>query len=199
MLRRHLLYPAELRALGHEALYKRNGRAPSILARQLRDNQRVSSNPERPLPHDPDVEVDEDSLGGPLPVHLSPSAIGLVFVGGSLGVLARTSLDRAFPTGTGFPTTTFAINLVGALALAVLIETLALRGPDAGHRRALRLALGTGILGGFTTYSALAVQTDELLRSGHAAMALAYGVATVAFGLIASIIGIVGARWALAR
>lgn len=163
------------------------------------DQQNASMANERALPHDPDVEVDEDSLGGPLPVHLSPSAIGLVFVGGSLGVLARAGLDHAFPTGTGFPTATFAINLVGALALAVLIETLTLRGPDAGHRRVLRLALGTGILGGFTTYSALAVQTDGLLRSGHAAMALAYGVATVAFGLIASIIGIVGARWALAR
>jgi CrcB protein len=163
------------------------------------DQQNASMANERALPHDPDVEVDEDSLGGPLPTHLTPSAIGLVFVGGSFGVLARASLDHAFPTGSGFPTTTFAINLVGALALAVLIETLAMRGPDVGQRRALRLLLGTGVLGGFTTYSALAVQTDALLRSGHAAMALAYGVATVALGLTASIMGIVGTRWALAR
>ena len=159
----------------------------------------MSQGPGRELPHDPDVEVDEDSLGGPLPVHLTPSAIGLVFIGGSFGVLARASFDDAFPTGSGFPTTTFAINLLGALALAVLIETLAMRGPDAGGRRVLRLLLGTGVLGGFTTYSALAVQTDALLRSGQAVTALAYAAGTVALGLAASIAGIIGTRWTLAR
>ena len=151
------------------------------------------------LPHDPDVEVDEDALGRPLPVHLTPSAITLVFAGGTLGVLARAGLDHAFPTRSGFPATTFAINVVGALALAILIEALALRGPDAGSRRAFRLLLGTGLLGGFTTYSALAVQTDALLRSGQIATAAAYAVGTVVLGLAASIAGIVGTRRALAR
>jgi len=150
----------------------------------------VNEGHERALPHDPDVEVDEDSLGGPLPVHLTPSAIGLVFVGGSLGVLARASLDHAFPAGSGFPIATFAVNLVGAFALAVLIETLALRGVDVGHRRAFRLILGSGLLGGFTTYSALAVQTDSLVRTGHTATALAYAAGTVALGLGASLAGI---------
>jgi len=159
----------------------------------------VTGNPERALPRDPDIEVDEDSLGSPLPLHLTPSAIALVFGGGSLGVLARAGLDRLFPTGSGFPTTTFAINLIGALALAVLVESLALRGPDAGHRRVLRLVLGTGVLGGFTTYSALAVQTDALLRSGQAATALAYAAGTVVLGLAVSIAGIVATRRVLAR
>lgn len=159
----------------------------------------MNDRPERALPHDPDVEVDEDSAGGPLPVHLTPSAIALVFAGGFLGVLARAGLDQALPDGNDFPATTFAINLVGALALAVLIESLALRGPDAGNRRALRLTLGTGVLGGFTTYSALAVQTDALLRSGQVATALTYAVGTVALGLVVSIAGIVGTRRALAR
>jgi CrcB protein len=159
----------------------------------------VNDRPERGLPHDPDVEVDEDSLGRPLPVHLTPSAIGLVFAGGSLGVLARAGLDRIFPAGTGFPTTTFVINLVGAFALAVLIEALALLGHDGGHRRVVRLLVGTGVLGGFTTYSALAVQTDALLRSGQAATALTYAAGTVALGLMASLTGIALARWALVR
>ena len=153
----------------------------------------------RALPHDPDLEVDEDSVGSPLPVHLTPSAIALVFAGGSFGVLARASLDRVFSDGAGFPMTTFLINLAGALALAILIETLALRGPDAGHRRALRLFLGTGVLGGFTTYSAFAVETDDLLRSGQAATALTYAVGTVALGLVASIAGVIGTRRVLAR
>ncbi len=138
-------------------------------------------------------------MGSPLPIHVTPTAIALVFAGGSLGVFGRASLDHLFPTGTGFPTTTLAINFVGALALAVLIESLALRGPDAGYRRMLRLALGTGVLGGFTTYSALAVETDALLRSGQAATALTYAAGTVALGLAASIAGIVGTRRVLAR
>ena len=159
----------------------------------------MSDRPERALPGDPDLEVDEDSAGGPLPVHLTLTAIGLVFAGGTLGVLARAGLDRAFPTGAGFPTTTFVINVVGALALAILIEALALRVPDAGSRRALRLVFGTGLLGGFTTYSALAVQTDALLRSGQIPTAIVYAVGTVGLGLVASIAGIVGTRRALAR
>ena len=154
---------------------------------------------ERALPHDPDIETDEDSTGRPLPVHLTPSAIALVFAGGSLGVLVRAGLDRAFPSGSGFPTMTFVINLAGAFALAVLIESLALRGPDAGRRRMLRLVLGTGVLGGFTTYSAFAVETDALLRGGQAALALTYTAGTVALGLAASIVGIVGTRRVLAR
>lgn len=150
----------------------------------------MKDRPERALPHDPDVEVDEDSLGSPLPLHLTPNALALVFAGGSLGVLARAGLDRLLPAGTGFPAMTFVINLVGAFALAVLIETLALRGPDAGHRRVLRLVLGTGLLGGFTTYSALAVQTDALVRSGQSVTGLAYAVGTVTLGLVASLAGI---------
>jgi CrcB protein len=159
----------------------------------------VNDRLERALPGDPDLEVDEDSVGSPLQIHLTPSAVGLVFAGGTLGVLARAVLDQAFPTGAGFPATTFVINVVGALALAVLIEALALRGHDAGGRRALRLVLGTGLLGGFTTYSALAVQADVLLRSGRVSTAAAYAVGTVALGLAASVAGIVGTRRALAR
>jgi CrcB protein len=159
----------------------------------------VTDGHERALPHDPDLEVDEDAAGTPLPVHLTPHLIALVFAGGSLGVLARASLDRWAPAGAGFPTTTFTINMVGALALAILIETLALRGDDAGHRRALRLLLGTGLLGGFTTYSALAVQTGALLRTGQPGVALAYSAGTVILGFFASIAGIAGTRRALAR
>jgi fluoride exporter len=159
----------------------------------------VKDRPASGLPGDPDLEVDEDLTGGPLPVHLTPSAISLVFAGGTLGVLARAILDQAFPAGAGFPTTTFVINVVGALALAILIEALMLGGPDARSRRALRLMLGTGLLGGFTTYSALAVQTDALLRSGDIATAAAYAIGTVVLGLTASIAGIVGARRALDR
>lgn len=122
-----------------------------------------------------------------------------MFVGGFVGVLLRATLERWFPDGAGFPATTFGINVAGALALAVLIEALALRGSDSGHRRALRLLVGTGVLGGFTTYSALAVQTDQLFRTGHAGTALTYALGTVVVGFAASIAGIALTRRALAQ
>ena len=82
------------------------------------------------------------------------------------------------------------MNLAGAFVLGALLEHLAARGPDEGRRRALRLTLGTGFCGGFTTYSALAVDTDGLLRAGQAGPALAYALGTVALGLAASALGI---------
>jgi CrcB protein len=123
----------------------------------------------------------------------------LVFIGGTLGVLARAGLDHWFPTEAGFPVTTFVLNIAGALALAILVEMLAQRSSEAGHRRAARLLLGTGVLGGFTTYSALAVQTDTLLRAGEVATAFAYSGGTVALGFVASLAGVVLTRRVLAR
>lgn len=114
-----------------------------------------------------------------------------------MGVLARALLELGVPDGSGFPGTTFAINVAGALVLAVLIESLTQRGNDDGRRRQLRLLLGTGVLGGFTTYSALAVQTDELLRSGQPGIALAYAASTVVVGFAVSVLGILATRrWA---
>lgn len=154
---------------------------------------------ERRLPHDPDLDADEDASGSPLPVHLTPHLIGLVFVGGFLGVLGRALLDRQVPDGGGFPATTFTINISGALLLAVLLEVLAHRGPDAGHRRRLRLLLGTGVLSGFTTYSAVAAQADALVRAGQAPIALGYVASTLIVGLVASVAGIALTRRWLAR
>ena len=152
---------------------------------------------ERPLPHDPDLEVDEGPAGEPRPPHLTPHLIALTFAGGCAGVLARALLELRIPDGSGFPGTTFAINITGALVLAVLIESLAQRGSDVGHRRRLRLLIGTGVLGGFTTYSALAVQTDGLVRSGQPEIALAYAAGTVAAGFVVSVLGIAATRrWA---
>jgi CrcB protein len=157
----------------------------------------VTGEAERPLPDDPDVEVDEDATGSALPVHLTPHLVLLVFAGGFLGVLLRAVISDRVAGGSAFPAPTFAINITGAFALSILIEALALRGSDVGRRRATRLFVGTGLLGGFTTYSAFAVQTDTLLRHGLIAVAFAYAVATVIGGFIASIAGITLTRRAL--
>ena len=156
----------------------------------------MTSSHQRPLPHDPDLEVDEGSDGTPIAVHLTPTFIALVAIGGMAGSLARHGVERLLGTSDGLPVGTLTVNLVGAFALGVLLEALATRGSDVGHRRAARLLVGTGFLGGFTTYSALAVETDALLRDGKVALALVYVLTTVVVGLLASFAGVLCARTA---
>lgn len=124
-------------------------------------------------------------------MHLSPLFLAVVLAGGSLGTLARYGLGLALPTGAGeWPTGTFTCNLLGAFLLGALLEELARRGPDAGTRRLVRLAAGTGFIGAFTTYSTLAVDTDLLVRGSHPALGAGYAVATVLAGLLMSAAGI---------
>ena len=84
---------------------------------------------------------------------------------------------------------TLGINVVGALLLGALLELLADRSIDAGWSRRIRLALGTGVLGGFTTYSALATDTATL-AANHPGRAIGYALGTVVIGAAASIVGI---------
>jgi CrcB protein len=149
---------------------------------------------ERPLPLDADIEVDESPTGTPLAIHLSPRFLALVAVGGAAGSVARHLSSDALGTPGQFPVGTFTVNVLGAFALGVVLEWLARDGHDAGRRRTLRLLLGTGFLGGFTTYSAFAVDTDTLIRDSHVWLAGAYALATVAVGFVATIAGIAAAR-----
>jgi CrcB protein len=82
------------------------------------------------------------------------------------------------------------INVVGAFLLGLLLAALTRRGPDEGARLRVRLLLGTGVLGGFTTYSALATDTTVLLTGGAVGPALLYALGTVLIGALASWIGI---------
>ena len=157
----------------------------------------MSDDQDRPLPLDPDIETDEDQSGRPLPVHMSPRFLLLVAVGGAFGTASRHLLGDAIGTTHDFPLGTFLINIAGAFLLGVLLEGLARAGSDVGHRRRLRLLLGTGFLGGFTTYSSLAFDSDALLRSDQVGTAAAYALGTVAIGLVASVAGIAFARRAV--
>ena len=125
------------------------------------------------------------------PAYLRPAAIGLVFVGGALGTALRAWLESRYagPAGT-WPTVTFVINLTGAFALGLLLTWLGLRGPDVGLLRVARLGLGTGVVGGFTTYSTFIVEVDLLLRGGHTALGLAYALGSVGGGLAAALTGV---------
>jgi fluoride exporter len=143
------------------------------------------------IPVDPDVEVDESPSGTPArPVHLRWSYVGLVALGGAVGTAARAALADAFPAVDGVAWIIFGINLLGAFCLGLLLEALARSGPDEGGRRTARLLLGTGVLGGFTTYSTLATGTAQLLMDGRLGSASVYSLASVVGGLAAVVLGL---------
>lgn len=116
-------------------------------------------------------------------------AAALVGAGGFVGTGARFGLSLLFPMSDGvFPLTVFVVNLLGALGLGVLMGAV-------GQRRELQLLLGTGLLGGFTTYSALATDAAGLLRAGDWTAGLGYGLGTVLLGGVLSVAGLIlGAR-----
>ncbi|MGI8645390.1 MAG: fluoride efflux transporter FluC, partial [Nocardioides sp.] len=92
---------------------------------------------------------------------LTASMLAAVAAGGAAGAVLRWGLDVAVPDGGGFPWTTFAINLSGSFVLALLPVRVA-----AQRRPLLALALGPGVLGGYTTLSTYAEQARALFADG---------------------------------
>ncbi len=107
----------------------------------------------------------------------------LVMTGGALGAGARFALGRALADATpaGWPWPTLIVNVLGGLLMGLLAATISRYG--AGE--AARLALGVGLLGGFTTFSAFSLETVGLIARGQGASALAYIAASVLAALAA--------------
>jgi CrcB protein len=124
------------------------------------------------------------------PHHTDPLLVASVAGGGALGSLARYGLSHALPTRGGWPLGTLTENLVGAFLLGLLLQWLLRRGHETRRRRWLRLTLGTGVLGGFTTYSAFALELRGLLATGRVGIAAAYGLASVVGGTLACVAGV---------
>lgn len=116
------------------------------------------------------------------PAHLRPGLVGLVGAGGVVGTAGRFGLSQVLAPAAGWPTSTFVANLLGAFLLGVLLEALVRRGPEPRRAQHLRLALGTGVLGGFTTFSSLAIEIERLLADGRVALGVGYGLASVVLG-----------------
>ena len=116
--------------------------------------------------------------------------VGLVLVGGALGTSARAALEHALAAPTGWPWATFVINVVGSFALGLLLGALAGRGADEGWRRAVRLGCGTGVLGGFTTYSTFVLEVHRLADDGESLPALAYPLVSVVVGVLVAALGL---------
>ncbi|MET3901497.1 CrcB family protein [Paenarthrobacter sp. 4246] len=129
------------------------------------------------------------------PVHLHWGFIAIVAAGGMFGALARYGLGLLIPAPGAWPLPTLVINLSGALVLGALLEGLSRRGPDVGNRRVLRLALGTGFLGAYTTYSTLALDAVHLFTAGAAPAAAGYLAASLMGGAAAATAGIWLGAW----
>lgn len=125
-----------------------------------------------------------------------PALLGWVVLGGAVGTAVRDLIEGAWPAAGGWPWATLIINVSGAFALGVLLEWLAASGPDEGGRRTARFALGTGLLGGYTTYSTFVVDSVALAGDGRVGLALAYDAASLAAGFVAALVGMMLPRLA---
>jgi CrcB protein len=117
----------------------------------------------------------------------------LVMVGGAIGAGFRYHLSRValMMMGPSFPWGTWIANLLGGFLMGVLAGTLA-RITEGGE--SLRLFLGVGVLGGFTTFSAFSLESYNMLARGEWAIATAYAVSSVTGSILALIFGLMMVR-----
>lgn len=114
--------------------------------------------------------------------------VGLVAVGGALGTAAREGAILLWPAAGGIPYAVFCVNVLGALLLGALYAMLA-GTPHSDDHRAARALLGAGVLGGFTTYGALASDTAVLWQS-QPVLAAVYAGGSVVAGMAAAALGL---------
>ena len=121
-----------------------------------------------------------------------------VALGGAIGSVLRYQAGRWITWTLGpqavtmFPWATLAVNAVGSVLMGLLAGWLARFGPGNGEE--LRLLLGVGVLGGFTTFSAFSLEMMLLIERGQAGLALAYALLSVLAGLGALWLGLVALR-----
>ncbi len=107
----------------------------------------------------------------------------LIALGGAAGSILRYLMVSAI----GAPLGTAAVNVAGSFAIGVLFVAL-------GSREAWQFLLMTGLLGGFTTFSAFSLDTLKLVETGQPMQAVAYVLGSVALSLIAVALGVTLAR-----
>ena len=114
----------------------------------------------------------------------------LVSLGGGLGAMLRHAINVAMPRflGNGFPWSTLLINISGSLVMGLVAGWFAFRG-DASQ--GWRLFLTTGILGGYTTFSAFSLDAALLYERGEIGLAAVYVAGSVAL----SIAGLFAGLW----
>ncbi|MCW7942860.1 hypothetical protein AAW14_12600 [Streptomyces hygroscopicus] len=137
-----------------------------------------------PHPKSADPMAPSGQARRPSPWQGQGPVLAVVALGGALGATARYAASLWWPwRAGGFPWTTFGINLVGCAVIGVFMVVIT--DVWAAHRL-VRPFFGTGVLGGFTTFSTYAVEIQRLVAGGHARTALAYLFATL-FGALAAV------------
>ena len=113
----------------------------------------------------------------------------LVFLGGGIGSMLRygVNLASAAILGPNFPWGTLLVNIVGSIAMGLLAGWSAFRGED-GHL--IRVFLATGVLGGFTTFSAFSLDVALLWERGQTGAAAVYALGSVAVAIIGVFTGL---------
>ena len=124
------------------------------------------------------------------PPYLRWGPIGLVALGGAAGAASREGLSLAIPNLGEVPVAIPIINVIGAFLLGYLYEAVTRLDSARPTGKNLKLLLGTGFCGGFTTYSSLATDTAVLFRDGLPGSALIYALGTVIVGACATWAGI---------
>ncbi|MHB9864280.1 fluoride efflux transporter CrcB [Streptomyces sp. YIM S03343] len=118
--------------------------------------------------------------------------VAVVALGGAIGATARYAAGLWLPAGAGgFPWTTLWINVLGCAVIGVFMVIIT--DVWAAHRL-VRPFFGTGVLGGFTTFSTYAVDIQKLVDSGHARTGLAYLAATLFAALAAVWLAVAATR-----
>jgi CrcB protein len=109
-----------------------------------------------------------------------------------LGAPARYGVAQLIHVAPGtFPWATFWTNITGSFALGLVLALLLERFPPTQY---LRPFVATGFLGAYTTYSTFAVETDLLIKDGHAVIGIVYTGASLLVGLVAVWLGMSATR-----
>jgi len=117
----------------------------------------------------------------------------LVAVGGAFGSVSRYLVGvQSMRLGTAWPYGTLTVNIVGGTLMGFLVGFLAHRGGADQER--LRVLLGVGVLGGFTTFSAFSLETALMIERRAYGQAMSYTVVSVALSVGALFLGLMAAR-----
>jgi len=134
-------------------------------------------------PIDPDADVDLRQGGPRGHRRQDATVLAVIAAGGAIGASARYLIGQQWPTPVGaFPGGTLAINVLGCALIGVL---MVLSTDVWGSQRLIRPFLGTGILGGFTTFSAYTVDIQQLVAGAHVGTGLLYLAITPIGALLA--------------
>jgi CrcB protein len=151
-------------------------------------SEHPSDGDEPVVPIDPDV----DRSDRPRASRARPRVLLAVAAGGALGAPARYEVAQIIHVAKDtFPWATFVTNVSGSFALGFLLILVIDRFPPT---RYVQPFFATGFLGAFTTFSTFAVESDLLIKDGHAGIGIVYALASLAAGFVAVWAGILLGR-----